>query len=103
MTKISWVVAPMVVSMTALAAADPADPEDGGDRRAGRRGQQLAPGERAECQRNEMVQGDGDEPPANDEHGAGDVGGPAGDDQVNDQQKAAGAADEQRSTKPSEA
>ena len=45
-----------------------------------------------------MVQGYGEEPPTNDQHRVSDVRSAARDDQVNDEQKAASAADDQQST-----
>src|SRR5712691_1777179 len=45
-----------------------------------------------------MEQGYGEEPPANDQHRVSDIRGAARDDQVNDEQKAASAPDDQRST-----
>src|ERR1700686_2697134 len=48
-----------------------------------------------------MEQGDREEPPPKDQHRVSDVRGAARDDQVNDEQKAASAADDQRSTNPS--
>ena len=48
-----------------------------------------------------MEQGYWEEPPTNDEHRVSDVRSAARDDQVNDEQKAASAADDQRSTNSS--
>src|ERR1700722_4516673 len=82
--------------------ANPTNPDNGGDIRTSRWRQQLAPGERAHQQWNQMEQGDGKEPPPNDVQRVNHVRGAAGDDQVKHKQKAASGGDDQRTTYRSE-
>lgn len=67
--------------------ANPAHPEDRRDAGSARGGQQCAPGERAERERNNMKQGYRREAPSEDEHDPADVSDPARRDEKDKKQE----------------
>ena len=66
--------------------------------RATRSGQELAPCESAESERNEVEQGYGDQAPTDHQHCVSHLRGAAADNQVDHQREAENRGDDQRTT-----